>query len=30
MLRSTRDTNMDIREVKADKFIHKLKDLFSR
>jgi hypothetical protein len=30
MLRPTRNTNVDIQEVKVDKFIHKFEDLFSR
>jgi hypothetical protein len=30
VLRPTCDTNVDIREVEADKFIHKVEDLFSR
>ena len=30
VLRPTRNTYVDIREVKANKFIHKLEDLFSR
>jgi hypothetical protein len=30
MLRPTRNTYVEIREVKANKFIHKIEDLFSR
>ena len=30
VLRPTRNTYMDIWEVKANKFFHKLEDLFSR
>jgi hypothetical protein len=30
VLRPTRNTNVDVCEVKADKLIHKVEDLFSR